>query len=159
MKRSPMKRSLPPPRKPAKVIEYQPRPRTPAQPVLVADGKARMVVPVPKSQPLRSEPYRRLVASLPCVLCGIVGYSNACHSDDSSKGGGLKSGDETCYPGCVSRPGIVGCHERIGTLRELRKDQRRELEALWANQTRMKLRAMAAGDAAVRAVVERTIGT
>ena len=155
-----MKRSgfAQPPRKPAKVIEYQPRPRTPAQPVLVTDGKARMVVPIPKAQPLRSEEYRRLVASLPCVLCKIEGYSNACHSDDGSKGCGTKSSDATCYPGCVSRPGIVGCHERIGTLRELRKDQRRELEALWANQTRMKLRAMAASDADVRKVVERSIG-
>lgn len=158
MKRSPMKRSLPPPRKPAKVIEYQPRPRTPAQPVLVTDGKARMVVPIPKAQPLRSEEYRRLVASLPCVLCKIEGYSNACHSDDGSKGCGTKSSDATCYPGCVSRPGIVGCHERIGTLREIPRDQRRELEALWANQTRMKLREMAASDAAVRKIVERSIG-
>ena len=41
---------------------------------------------------------------------------------------------------------------------EHQRDQRRELEALWANQTRMKLREMAASDAAVRKIVERSIG-
>ena len=156
MKRAAIRRKAPP-RREATQSTYSPRPRTPAQPVLVADGKARMVVPVPKAQPLRDEGYRRLVAALPCVLCGIVGYSNACHGDEG-KGLGIKAGDETAYPGCVSRPGIVGCHERIGTLRELRKDQRRELEALWANQTRMKLRQMAAGDAEGRTIAERSIG-
>jgi len=119
---------------------------------------AGMVVPVPKLMPLRDEEYRRLVATLKCVMCNVVGFSNACHSDDSSKGAGLKSGDETCYPACVSRPGILGCHERIGTVREIPKNQRHELEELWANQTRMTLRKLAMFDNGARRIVERAIG-
>jgi hypothetical protein len=71
---------------------------------------------------------------------------------------GIKSSDATCYPACVSREGVVGCHDRIGTLREFPKDQRRELEELWSNQTRMLLRKLAMFDSGVRVVVERSIG-
>lgn len=157
MKRSPMKRLLPPPRKPAKVIEYTPRARTPALPVMVADGKARMVVPVPKAQPLRDEGYRRLVATQDCVWCGAEGYSQAAHSN-SGKAMGAKTSDAEMFPLCSARPGITGCHALLDQGGVLRKDQRRELEALWANQTRMKLRQMAAGDAEVRKIIERSIG-
>ncbi|WP_258304996.1 hypothetical protein, partial [Escherichia coli] len=37
--------------------------------------------PVAKEAPVRSEPYRRAVASLPCVICGVHGYSQAAHAN------------------------------------------------------------------------------
>lgn len=33
----------------------------------------------PKSAPVRNATYRRAVASLPCVICGVPGYSQAAH--------------------------------------------------------------------------------
>lgn len=155
MKRSPMKRSLPPPRKPAKVIEYQPRPRTPAKPVLVADGKARMVVPVPKAQPLRDEGYRRLVATLPCCWCAVIGHSQAAHAN-FGKGMGIKASDAETFPLCG--PSGNNCHQHLDQGGQLIKAQRREYEELWACHTRMRLRQMAAGDADVRKIVSRSIG-
>ena len=154
-----MKRSgfAQPPRKPAKVIEYTPRPRTPAQPVLVADGKARMVVPIPKANLLRSDAYLRLVASLDCAWCGRVGYSQAAHANQN-KALGAKTSDAETMPLCGPGPSWTGCHALLDSGGRLNKTERRELEELWAAQTRMKLRQMAAGDAAVRAVVERSIG-
>ena len=28
--------------------------------------------PIPKAAPVRSEPYRRVVATLPCAICGVA---------------------------------------------------------------------------------------
>jgi hypothetical protein len=156
-----MKRSgfAQPPRKPAKqtTCSARPKPPAPSLAVLVADGKARMCTPIPKADVLRADAYLRLVASLPCAWCGVEGYSQAAHGN-TGKSMGAKTSDSTAMPLCSARPGIAGCHALLDQGGVLRKDQRRELEALWANQTRMKLRQMAAGDAAVRAVVERSIG-
>ncbi|MDE1918964.1 MAG: hypothetical protein KGH96_23195 [Sphingomonadales bacterium] len=33
--------------------------------------------PIAKDKPVRSETYRRAVASLPCVICKVPGYSQA----------------------------------------------------------------------------------
>lgn len=95
---------------------------------------ARLTVPLPKERPVRSEAYRRAVASLPCALCGIEGYSNACHGD-AGKGLSIKSGDLTCWPGCVDRPGVIGCHSRIGALAELAREERRAFERRLAIST------------------------
>lgn len=92
--------------------------------------------PRPKEDPHRSELYRRWVASLPCVHCGIEGYSNACHSDSDGKGMGIKASDQTCWPGCVDRPGVVGCHTTIGATGQLGRDERRKLERIYAEVTR-----------------------
>ena len=59
-RRTPLRAKAPPPR-PVKTIEYQPRSRAVA--VAVADTRARMVVPVPKDNPIEHESYRRLVAA------------------------------------------------------------------------------------------------
>ena len=142
MKRSaPMKRTGFKPKgwtpKPAKQIDYQPTPRAVA--VAINDGKARMVVPIPKSAPLRDESYRRWVASLPCAHCGIEGYSQAAHGD-AGKGMGIKSSDDTCYPACGPRPSLFGmdpgCHYLIGTSGTFSKEERRTLEAEYAARTR-----------------------
>ena len=45
--------------------------------------------PIPKAAPVRSEPYRRAVATLPCAICGVHGYSQAAHANQG-KGMGMK---------------------------------------------------------------------
>ena len=132
MKRTPFARKPPPP--------YVKAERIP--PVY-----ARLTVPVrypvfdaplatlPKEPPLRSEKYRRLVATLPCARCGVEGFSNAAHAD-FGKGGHIKSSDLTCYPACVSRPGVRGCHDIIGASGAIPQAMRRELEIEYAARTR-----------------------
>lgn len=91
----------------------------------------------PKVPKVRSEPYRRYVASLPCYRCGIHGYSQAAHADDG-KGMGLKTDDLTCYPLCgphhsVGMFMLPGCHDYVG--RHMLRDDRRGFEqagAAWA---------------------------
>ena len=134
MKRSAMKRAAPPARPPATQCTYSPRPRA----VAVASGEARMSVPVPKSAPLRDESYRRWVASLPCMHCGVEGYSQAAHADQG-KGMALKASDDTCFPACGPHyvgTWLDGCHYDIGTGGRYTKTERRELEARYAAETR-----------------------
>jgi len=133
MKRTGFKK---PPMKPAKQIDYQPRPR--AKAVAVCDGKARMVVQLPKSAPVRSEAYRRIVASMDCIHCGRSGPSQAAHAD-FSKGGGIKTDDRTCFPACATAPGRVGCHDLIGATGTFSRDERRKIEKLYGASTRAKI--------------------
>ena len=65
---------------------------------------------IPKAATVRSEAYRRAVASLPCINCGVPGHSQCAHSN-SGKGAGIKA-------------------------------VRRELEPVWAADTRRKIQAM-----------------
>ena len=117
-----------------------PTPRT--APMRMRYHVARLTVPAPvsKGQFLRSEPYRRWVAALDCAHCGIGGYSNACHADQG-KGLSLKACDSTVWPGCVTRPGRVGCHDSIGATGQMTRDARRELEARYGEATRAAARA------------------
>ena len=125
------------PAREATQCSYTPKPRA----VAVPDGKARMVVPLPKANPLRDESYRRWVASLPCAHCGVEGFSQAAHGDQG-KGMGIKAGDDTCYPACGPHPVgrnarlYPGCHWQIGTSGVYSKAHRRELEGQYAAQTR-----------------------
>ena len=65
--------------------------------------------PIAKQIQMRSEAYRRAVASLPCAHCGIEGYSQHAHENDG-KGKGMKVDDRRAMPLCCTRPGIEGCH-------------------------------------------------
>lgn len=134
---------------------YTARPRAAA--VAMVNTRAKMVVPIPKPQPVRDADYLRLVATLPCAWCGVRGLSQAAHANQG-KGMGTKSSDATAMPLCGPRPGEVGCHALVDQGGVLTKDQRRELEELWGNQTRMKLRRLAQFDAGVRRIVERVLG-
>ena len=93
----------------------------------------------PKAKALRDKTYLRWVASLACAHCGIQGYSQAAHADEG-KGMGIKSSDDTCYPACgphyVRGLVIPGCHWEIGTSGHLSREERRELETKYAEQTR-----------------------
>ena len=102
--------------------------------------------PIPKTAPVRSEAYRRAVASLPCAICGVPGYSQCAHSN-SGKGAGIKASDLDSFPLCTVHPGadgslVQGCHERFDQGALFLKSVRRELEPVWAADTRRKIQAM-----------------
>ena len=77
-----------------------------------------------KAIPAAESAHYRAVAALPCACCGIVGYSQAAHSNraEDGKGLGLKAFYRATFPLCCARPGEVGCHIRhdqlIGITRE-----------------------------------------
>ena len=101
---------------------------------------------VAKAAPVRSEAYRRAVATLPCVICKVPGYSQCAHSN-SGKGAGIKASDLDSFPLCTVHPGadgglVQGCHERFDQGALFSKAVRRELEPVWAADTCRKLLAM-----------------
>lgn len=96
---------------------------------------------IAKDAPVRSEAYRRAVASLPCAICGVHGYSQAAHAN-TGKGMGMKACDLTCFPACGPRPGFQGCHAALDQGALFLKAVRRELEPVWAADTRRKVQAM-----------------
>ena len=71
---------------------------------------------VNKDAPLRSEKFRRAVASLPCAHCHIAGYSQHAH-ENAGKGKGQKVDDRRAMPLCCTRPGIEGCHAAFDNYR------------------------------------------
>ena len=92
--------------------------------------------PVLKDNPLRSEEYRRLVAMLPCINCGIVGYSQHAHCNEG-KGKGLKVDDRQAMPLCCQRPGIEGCHAAFDQYRLFEgREAHREKAREWSKMTR-----------------------
>lgn len=95
---------------------------------------------IPKSQPVRSEAYRRAVASLPCVICGIAGQSQAAHGSGAGtavcKGMGIKSCDLTCAPFCVPH------HQQLDQGALFSKAVRHQLEPAWAADTQRRVHSM-----------------
>lgn len=119
MIRSGFKSKLPPARPATQwTADELPGARVPSQPLLrVADGKARLCIPLPKRVYLRSEPYRRWVASLACAHCQRPGPTQAAHSDRGAdgKGLGIKADDSEIWPGCADGYGRLGCHSLFGS--------------------------------------------
>lgn len=107
-------------------------------PTVIAD---EVLISVPKEEVVRSEPYRRLVASLPCINCGIEGYSQHAHENED-KGKGLKLDDRRAMPLCCPRPGIEGCHVPFDQYRLLPggREAHHEQGRQWSSQTRNHLR-------------------
>ena len=110
------------------------------------DFSTTAAAPIPKAAPVRSEAYRRAVASLPCINCKVPGYSQCAHSN-SGKGAGIKASDLDSFPLCTVHPGadgslVQGCHERFDQGALFLKSVRRELEPAWAADTRRRIRAM-----------------
>ena len=132
MTKTPMKRSVRNRFEPREATQYTganpSSPRAPAE--RIVDWKARMVVPLPKAAPLRSESYRRWVASLACIHCGRDGPSQAAHSD-TGKGAGIKSCDSTVIPLCADAPSRGGCHSMFGASGMLSQAQRRNFESAY----------------------------
>jgi hypothetical protein len=78
-----------------------------------------------RKKPLSVETVQfKRVAMLPCACCGIVGFSQAAHSNryQDGKGARIKAHYLATFPLCCSRPGIRGCHvehdQCIGMTRE-----------------------------------------
>ena len=102
--------------------------------------------PIAKSAPVRSEAYRRAVASLPCINCGVPGHSQCAHSN-SGKGAGIKASDLDSFPLCTVHPGadgrlVQGCHERFDQGALFSKLVRRDLEQAWIADTQRKIYSM-----------------
>lgn len=81
----------------------------------------------PKSKPVRSEAYRRWVASTACRRCQVESYSQAAHPNHG-RGLGQKADDLLCFALCCTRPGILGCHAEHDQLRGMTLPERRERE-------------------------------
>lgn len=134
MKRTGFARPAP---KPAKQMDgYTVKPR--AVVVAVTDTRARLVVSIPKTKPVRDEAYRRLVAALPCAHCKRPGPSQCAHADEG-KGMSIKASDLDTYPLCADAPGRKGCHSLIGASGLFTKEQRRALEVRYVAQTQAAL--------------------
>lgn len=88
---------------------------------------------VAKENPIVCEEYRRLVRQLPCIRCGIVGFTQFCHTD-LGKGMGLKTDDRGGWPGCGPHGNDNGCHHYVG--REMSREVRRAFEEVAAAMTR-----------------------
>jgi hypothetical protein len=146
MRRSGFKRPARPKRQPLTLV---------ASTVRSAMGpRVAAVVSAPKDAPIRDEAYRRYVAALPCLLCGVVGYSQAAHAD-RGKGLGMKACDTTCYPLCGTRTGEPGCHWLVGTSGRVPRERRREIEERGGRETQLTLIAMSASDKKLAMVLVR----
>jgi hypothetical protein len=86
---------------------------------------ARLIFP--KSMTFRSEDLRRAVATLPCICCGIQGWTQAAHANQG-KGGALKASDAAIAALCGTRPGVRGCHAMLDSGGVLEKAERRVFE-------------------------------
>lgn len=108
---------------------------------VLVNATGRSTTAIPKSNPVRSEPYRRLVALLPCKLCGIDGFSQAAHPN-TGKSMGAKTDDRLCFALCCDRVGVQGCHAQFDQGALLSKDARRAIEPAWGADTRRQIIAM-----------------
>ena len=96
--------------------------------------------PILKSKPVRSEAYRRTVASLACFACGIQGHSQAAHLPPDGKG--LKQCDLLTFPLCCVRVGIPGCHQDYDQYRMFNRRDAVIVGRAWAADTQRKIHAM-----------------
>lgn len=114
MKRTPFKAKTPE-RREAKQVQYVARPRE----VATASVALPMAQPVLKDNRHESEPWRRAVAALPCVLCGRHGETQCAHRN-VDKGMGLKTDDALTAALCQS------CHSEIDQGKTMSRDERRQ---------------------------------
>lgn len=91
--------------------------------------------PDPKTKPYRSEEYRRAVAKLPCINCCKTGPSQCAHAN-AGKGMATKTDDRTAFPLCPN------CHRALDQGALFAKQDRRDKEAKWGEQTRAVIRGM-----------------
>jgi len=87
---------------------------------------------IEKSRPLRSEKHRRLVASMPCGLCGAEPPSQAAHSN-YGKGIGIKACDSQIFPLCTR------CHFDLDQSGKYPREWRRRRELGLVERTREQL--------------------
>lgn len=86
-----------------------------------------------KARIVRSESYRRFVASHDCFWCGVSGFSQCAH-DNFGKGMAMKVCDTRSFPLCGPRFGLVGCHQQFDLCIGITRDERRSLGAAWVER-------------------------
>lgn len=106
----------------------------------------------PKVEVVRSEGYRRLVAALPCIACGVEQLSQCAHAC-GERGLGQKASDLETFALCATRPGEPGCHVRHDQLIGLTLETRREREKLYVRRTQAILIESSWDDRRARAVL------
>ena len=108
--------------------------------VTMAASDQMFCEPIEKDNPLRSEPYRRLVAAGACKACRIEGYSQHAH-ENHGKGKGLKVDDRRAMALCCTRPGVEGCHVKFDEYRLLPggREAHAEQGRIWAAETRREI--------------------
>lgn len=97
--------------------------------------------PVLKTTVVRSEAYRRVVAGLPCMSCGVPGISQCAHAN-TGKGMGTKVCDLRSFPLCACQPGRAGCHARFDQGALFSKLARQAIEDAWIADTQRRILAM-----------------
>ena len=93
--------------------------------------------PMSKTEIVRSEAYRRLVAAMPCIACGC-GPCQAAHPN-TDKGMSMKTDDRLCFPLCGPQPGRPGCHALFDQGAMFSKAARRAIEPAWGADTRRRI--------------------
>jgi hypothetical protein len=96
----------------------------------------------PKEDAIYSEPYRRLVAALPCINCGIEGFSQAAHPMPTAKG--RKEDDRRCFPLCgihyFAGALVIGCHTEFDTYQAMTRIAANEAAIRYGIATRHTIR-------------------
>ncbi|MBA3774666.1 MAG: hypothetical protein H0X13_19880 [Ramlibacter sp.] len=120
---------------------YAPAPAAPLTRATRAGSYAASpcAAPIPKERMVRSEAYRLLVASLPCINCRRIGRSQAAHPPPTGKS--LKEDDRQCFPLCADELARTGCHTRFDQYQLFPADQMREQALAWAQRTRNTIEA------------------
>jgi len=124
------------PPKPPRLRDMERPPQKLARSVNFAGGTSGIAIE--KENAVYSEPYRRLVAALPCAACKVEGHSQAAHQPPTGKG--RKEDDRACFPLCCTRPGVVGCHVEFDQYRLVPGPAMREQARTWGRQTRAEIR-------------------
>jgi hypothetical protein len=93
----------------------------------------------PKDNPIRDKSYRKRVAELRCIACGIEGQSQAAHGP--TLGRGIKCSDLDTFLLCADSPGRIGCHRRFDQYDRPAEDRRAQADK-WAEQTRQTLKGL-----------------
>jgi len=91
----------------------------------------------PKENVVRSEKYRRLVAVLPCIRCGIADRSQAAHPPPTGKG--IKQDDRTCFPLCAPSFLSSGCHAPFDRYELYSREETLYLARRWGLSTRARI--------------------
>jgi hypothetical protein len=116
-------------------VRAAPAPLRPATRSGVISMVGDQVVAIEKENPLVCEAYRKVVRSLPCIRCGILGFTQFCHSDEG-KGMGLKTDDRRAWPGCGPHGDTMGCHHYVGTSGSMPRAEKRVFEETSSSITR-----------------------
>jgi hypothetical protein len=99
---------------------------------------AKPEVARPKENVVQSEPYRRLVAAMPCRNCGVQGHSQAAHEPPSGKA--IKQDDRGCFALCCTRAGgIEGCHPRFDRYELFNHAKTHRMAKQWGAETRAEI--------------------